>query len=846
MSWITTYCGWISAQAKWILLGLLAITLALASQLAYFTINPSPYFLSDTHPSRVIDKATKAAFTHTGEIAFIHLTASSGDIFNPSSLSTVVDLTRRISKLDLLAPSDEKKLRALSLSPEDKTSLTNLLSNGLGPEDITQIKALKPTKKSDQRYVNDLLSRMAPVRKVRSMASMEDLQVYIEEGEEILDTFALMETVPTTDDAMTTLKKKVVGNPLFQNILISEPVNGKVEATSLQVELAIDEKDSPNMIAMYDALNDLLTTTNTDDSLYLAGAPMVTAQTAFEMASNNQQLMPIVILIVLVILLLSFRSATGVLIPLFIAIMTTLWTMSIMAMFRIPQNIITTALPVFIISIAIADAIHFLSGYYQARSTTTADKAITKTFNELFSPLLITTVTTIIGFLAVSNTSIIYMQEFGWFVAIGIAIAFFLTVSLMPALLVMVDRRSTSGLINQSSTNTRIGQIAEKIIGQINQQKTLSLSIFVIFALGASFGIRHLTVDNKVIGNFAPHAPIRIADEKINAHFGGTTPLSLVFSSDTPYRFNDPEIITLLDQLSDHLKASPEVGYTLSLADYVKRSYQLNEAADFTLPDNPSSELISQYLFLYENGEKQDIRDLVNLGYDQTRIIVLLNDDRTSNIDKVLAQIDSFLADKLPEDITYIPSGFAELLSKSTQEIVIDQFNNNFIAVACIFVVLLLLLRSFVLACISIVPLMLTVYFIFSLMGAFNIPLDIGTALISCITFGVGIDYAIHFIVLLKQASEHATSLLDAVKKTARKVSGPILINSVSLAAGLLVTVTTDYKPIIYLGLIIATAMIICALITLVLLPLLVLILKPNVLKPKILNTHVSPAVMEK
>lgn len=835
MRWINTYCRVISEKAKWVLLGLLAITLVLASQLAYFTINPSPYFLSDSHPSRIKDKATKATFTHTGEIAFIHLTAASGDIFNQSSLQTLETLTNQISNVNLLKDDDNNKLRNLSLTPAEQAEVTRFLENGLGPEDISYLKALTPSSKSDKTYLKDLLSRLAPIKKVRSMASMEDLQIYIEEGEEILDTFPLMEAVPTNTLEMEQLKRKVIDNPLFQKILISEPMNGKVEATSLQVELAIDEKDSPNMIAIYDALNQLLSTIETEDSLYLAGAPMVTAQTAFEMASNNQQLMPIVILIVLMILLLSFRSVTGVFIPLFIAIMTTLWTMSLMAFFRIPQNIITTALPVFIISIAIADAIHFLSGYYSARQGENVENAISKTFEELFSPLLITTITTIIGFLAVSNTSIIYMQEFGWFVAVGIAIAFFLTISLMPALLVLVDRKSKSGLTNQSNTNIKIGRIAEKVVLKLQAHKTLSLIIFVGLALIASLGVRHLKVDNKVIGNFAPDAPIRIADEKINAHFGGTTPLSLVFSSDTPYRFNDPELLILLDQLADHLKESPEVGYTLSLADYVKRSHQLNETADFAIPENASSEMVGQYLFLYENGEKQDIRDIVTLGYDQTRLIVLLNDDRTSNIDKVLAKADAFLTGKLPEDVSYSAAGFAELLSKSTQEIVIDQFSNNFIAVACIFIVLLLLLRSFVLACISIVPLMLTVYFIFSLMGAFNIPLDIGTALISCITFGVGIDYAIHFIVLLKQASANTTNLLDAVRKTAKKVSGPILINSFSLAAGLLVTVTTDYKPIIYLGLIIATAMIICAIVTLVLLPLLVLILKPKVLEGKAL-----------
>ncbi len=845
--WIDRYCTWITSNTKLTLTLIVLITLGLCSQLIHFTINPTPYFLDVEHPSRQAEKRTKETFTNTGEFIFIILKSKDSDIFNPTSLTTLSTLTTHIENLTLVTPNDIRRLQKLAKKGINPPLIEDIIQEGISVADAQKLQQLKQllvqkNQKDTALYVDDLIHRLNPVKKVRSLATLDDLTVYTEGGEEIIDSFPLMEAVPTTQEDMDALKTRVTQNPMYPNFLLGGLANGDFSATSLQVELTLNEKDSPNMIALYESIDRLIKQYDTPDKLYFAGPPMVTAQTADSMASNNQRLMPYVVLIVLIILFLSFRTLQGVAIPLAIAIITTLWTLSVMAIYRIPQNIITTALPVFIISIAIADAIHFLSAYFVARQQHDQISAIKVTFRELITPLFITTVTTIVGFLAVSNTNIIFMREFGWFVALGIGFAFILTVTLQPVLLMLFDRSDKQNdYLQRAKGNETIGRIAAALVLQVYRHKIWVTIAFMALFITAGFSLKNLKVDNQVIGNFAADAPIRISDTLINKNFGGTTPFSIVLKSQTPDTFKKPDVLKAIDHIQQGLMRQATVGYSLSIVDFVKRAYQQQENTDYQLPDTDNPSVIAQYLFIYENAGQQEIRDVVNLSYDQTRLIISLNKDQSTEIDKVFSYIHKTLPNILPPGIDYEITGFAELLSTSTQEIAINQFSNNFVAIGCIFLILLVMLRSFPLACISMIPLLCTVYFVFALMAAAQIPLDIGTALISCITFGIGIDYAIHFIVILKQRVSRHPLLLDAVIDTSKKVAGPILINSISLAAGLLVTLTTDYKPVINLGLIIATAMVICAFITLILMPLMVLIIKPKSLS----NTTPEDALLK-
>lgn len=549
--------------------------------------------------------------------------------------------------------------------------------------------------------------------------------------------------------------------------------------------------------------------------------------------------MPFVFLVVGLVLYFCFGCRQGVFIPLTIATITTGWTVSTMALLGVPQNIVTTMLPVFIISIAVADAIHFLSAYYsfshatQQQSmnaqnsdvdNTDTDSALHNTFLHLFSPLLVTTITTAVAFIIIAQTELVFFQEFGWFTAIGIGYAFFLTITLLPVLLFLQKESLPSGAL-ESVLLTKLTQQIQQCASYLNQNTLRSYMLLLVFCMIASVHITKLDIDKEVIGFFDEQERIRIDEAKIKQYFGGTTPFNIHLTADSAHRFKDPDVLKAMETLTSELMAMETVGYTSSVVDFVKYSHQIIMESAYALPDNADASLIGQLLFLFESETTQDIRNVTTNDYQQARMFVSLRSDQSSSIDEVIDTVLSVSKAHMPADINISVSGFAELLATSTQEIVHDQVSHTSQAFIAIIIILSLLFRSIALAAIAVVPLFFTILLTFSLMSLTHIPLDIGTSIVTCISIGIGIDYTIHFLSFFKQATHQSQlPIIDAIKATLEHVSRPILINSFSLALGFLVLTVSDYAALAHLSYIIASAMILCAALTLIVLPLTLLL----------------------
>src|SRR5690606_36546394 len=197
-------------------------------------------------------------------------------------------------------------------------------------------------------------------KRVRSLARMEHMEAF--SGG--LDVRPLMRTLATEAERQA-LRAAVLNNPMFINGLISPAGN----ATTVQVEFNIAEDDSPAMLMAYREISRIIDDMSAQegfiDRVYLSGPPMIAAQTATSMEQDNQTLLPGVLLVIITVLLLSFGRLQGVVAPLLIAVIALFWTLGLMAVAGVKQNIVSSMLPVFIIAIAVCDAIHFLSTYYR-------------------------------------------------------------------------------------------------------------------------------------------------------------------------------------------------------------------------------------------------------------------------------------------------------------------------------------------------------------------------------------------------------------------------------------------------------------------------------------------------
>jgi uncharacterized protein len=805
----------------WLMLAvLLLITASAVVAVGRLEVNSTPYMIDKSHPSRVADADNKRLFSNTGEQAFVALDNPQGNIFNTKSLALVAELTRAFQAIEMVQPSDSDKLRALRADSRLEADVDAILEGGLTPADQPRLAALKQRlgeagalSHTQEAWLDSLQTRLVPIRKVRSLVTVENLLTV----DEALDVHPLMPRVPTDQAGLDALRAEATGNPLFLDSLVSRDGS----ATTIQVEFNIAQDDSPAMLQVYQAIVDITDQVQADDRIYLSGPPMIAAQTASNMEKDNQTLLPAVLLVILLILFVSFGRLQGVVAPLLIAIFSLVWTLGLMAACGVKQNIITSIMPVFIISIAVCDAIHFLADYYrnlppnpdrQARIDTAF-----KVMQQLFWPMFVTCMTTLVGFFSLIWTDVTFIREFGIFTGFGIFFAWLITIVFLPAIVILWKAEPPRhGLL----VSDRLDRMIAALGHFARYGKKLAFGMLVAIVLCSWYVVENLTVDNQVIGYFEEDSRIRQDDAAINAKFGGTTPISIMLESGKVDAFKDPAVIEAVAKLQEHLRQQQLVGFTYSPADFVKRLHQVTRdefaAEQYRLPSDISGSLLAQYYLLYENANGRDLFDVVDRRFQNGRVLAILHTDRSSEVGALMRDALDYAREVLPAGMTVRVSGYGEVLVATTDAVVWGQINSILSSPALIVLMVMAMFHSIRLGFVALLPLLFTLVGISGLMALTETDLDIGTSIIAAISFGIGIDYAIHVIAAMRHSQGTPQ---QATQYALRHTGKPILINTLALGLGFLVLCLSGYQSLVNLGFFISLTMLFAALFALLVLP---------------------------
>lgn len=805
-----------------VLAAFLVITVLALMSAGKLQINATPYMIGHEHPSRMADHQSKRTFTGTGEQAFIAVVNQEGDVFNPATLELISTLSQKFETMSLVSPADIQFLSTLTgLSNEQSGSLKAILDRGVIKQDAYKLSQLKRELSetgvlsfSEQGIFDTLLIRLDPVKKVRSLTTMEN----ITPTEDGIDIHPLMGR-KSQDPSAAELKKEVFENPLYIDGMIA----ADARATSIQVEFNIAEDDSPSMLLAFQAINKIVSETELGvNTVHLSGPPMIASETASNMEKDNQTLLPGVLLVILFVLLISFGRIQGMVIPMLIAIISLIWTLAVMSALGVKQNIITSMLPVFIIAIAVCDAIHFLSDYYRhlpqdADRQQRADAA-SAAIKQLFFPMLITTITTALGFVSLAWTEVTFIQEFGVFVGIGVVLAWVITIFFLPTMLVLWKAQPPKwGLLASRNLDGGVSSFA----AISKYAKPAIATTVVLIGVCAAIISQQLKVDNQVIGYFEETSQIRVDDKVLNEHFGGTTPISVMIETSEVDSFKQAEYVLALEKIENRLKSHELVGYTYALPDFVKR---LNQALNndmskqaYVLPDDLSAELLAQYYLLYENGNGRDLFDVIDRRYQNSRVLAILHSDKSSEVGTIINDVMGYAASILPAGSKVSVSGYGEILVATTNAVVWGQVTSLILASVLITLVVMMIFRSASIGMVVPLPLILTLLGVFVIMALTGTNLDIGTSIIAAISFGIGIDYSIHIISALKasQAQTRLARIEDALSKCAK----PILINTLALGLGFLVLTLSGYQALINLGYFISITMFLSAIFSLLVLP---------------------------
>ncbi|NOX33616.1 MAG: RND family transporter [Deltaproteobacteria bacterium] len=822
-----------------ILVFFVAFSIGAALLLPGLQRDPTPYLLPPSHESRVNLAKLRQNYTGANDSIIILLEAKK-TVFNKRTLLRIKKMTAAFENIHLVTDKDREELLRLSrTAPVEVASKMHELAKGhIDSETWMRIDEIKEvllsSPEGNQKILKALdtwMEKLSPVIKVTSLANTDN--ILGANGK--LTVNPVFDEIPQTKEGLLQLEKQVQSNDLFKNILFSK--GGK--STSIIIELGLGDDETQNRYLIYQQVKNIVENlVPGDEKEYIAGLPVVTGALGKVMEKDTQRLFPIVIFIVVASLFITFRQLKGVFVPLFVVLLSLIITLGLMVLFKIPLNIITTTLPVFILSIGVADGIHIFSEYRDNLASGYGRmESIEATLKHLTIPVIMTSLTTAVAFYAISMTRIIQLKHFGIFVSIGTIVAMLFSLFFIPALLVVLPEKNHKKTSNNRKEGSRFETAyADALVSMtkifVNHPALTSFVAGIIFIVSI-FGASKVLVDNNNAKYFLKDSTIYISTEKLNKDAAGSSVINLLIKTDSKEKepFKNPENLKYVEELAAFVKTLPKVGKVLGLTELIKRiNFVLNDEdpafnrVPVHLDSGPGTKnLISQLLLLYENGGGDALSDFTDSDYRKLNIPVILQTNSSLDIYRLSHDVKEFAAKNFPDHLKVDLSGSASVSVAATDEIVSGQMISMIVSLGLVLIMLVFTFKRLSYATIAMVPLVMTISINFSIMGFFGIPLNIGTAIISSIVIGIGVDYSIHYLSRLKKNLDMGMDFSSALNNTVRRSGKAIVSNAFTVGLGFVALWFSILTPLIIMGWMITVTMLVSAVSTLALIPVLII-----------------------
>ena len=494
-------------------------------------------------------------------------------------------------------------------------------------------------------------------RNVKSFATTNNI---LSSGDSLIQE-RLLKGEMTSPQDVERLKRALSDNRLFEKVLIS--ADRKAAAFYIPVT---DEADAKRIT---DQIKQFILEEGGDgadgDRFYIGGQRVAEDVFGVLMFQEMAALSPIVGLVILLGLWLMFRrlSFSHILAPMLVAMFSVIWTMGLMIWLGIPVHIMSSMAPVFLMSYGVVDGIHVLSELYgKYRNLRDRKRAVLETMWELRRPMLLTSLTTAAAFASLYLTNIPPVRVFGVFVAFGILVAWALSVTLIPAL-VMLTRpqkleQKVAAVAQAGNPPDSQGLLSQWLgrLGAFNLRH--SKAIFyggVLVLLLAGLGLTRLQINDSPVWWFKSGAPVRVATDLLNEKFGGISLLYIVAEGQKD-DMKRPEVLRYFEGLQQYLEEDPWVGKTLSLADIVKRINRVwsgDDPAFEKIPDSKTA--IAQFLLMYlSSGDPSDLQDFVDhTSYDKANIIVQVKSPGSAIMERIVQRARSYLRENALEGVQF-------------------------------------------------------------------------------------------------------------------------------------------------------------------------------------------------
>src|SRR3989339_171036 len=660
---------------------------------------------------------------------------------------------------------------------------------------------------SQTRILSQALEGIPEVDKVRSIATINKIESS-EGGFAVSPLLPIDPDTPIDSSCLWHVRAYLAKNPDLKSSFISR--DGMYAcALVFYKTTGINEKEAARkVVACADSVLK-------GEKAVIAGTPFMRAVLARSIFSDIITLMPLVILVLFVMLIASFRTPHVIPLVFQVVVLTVFSTLGLMGWFGYRFMLINSTMPVVLLSIACADAIHIITHFFRlSRTGLSPEAAVRATMTDLMQPVFLTSLTTIAGFITLTTSPVTVMVPYGLFLSFGGFWVWVLSVFLLPARLSTYVPPAVRLLRGRNEPVSQSSRFVDTLGNAVCQRPKIVLIASIALVSVSVYGIFRVEIEVN-FNNFFPRTnPIRVANEFIDMHFNGVTNICVMAQTSKDNGVKDPAVLGVVRDIAAYIERIPGMGTTMSLpAVIAKMNRTINDdsASYERLPE--TREQVAQLLELYSmSGDPSDFEKMVNNEYTATLINAPMRSLSTRHISAIIDSIDAYKATHANTALVHLSTtGFAVFIRDFVGLIIRSSLLSIICSIVLVFFISSIAYRSFLWAFFSILPLLCAVVLLFGLMGLFGIELNHVTALMTSLIIGVGVDFAVHFIsqarLLLRNGEERETF----VRTTIRNVGGPILVNSLTVSAGFSVLLFSNFVPMRFLGALVGISLLSCA-----------------------------------
>jgi len=655
----------------------------------------------------------------------------------------------------------------------------------------------------------------------RRVDSITNFQHTIAKGDDLIVADLVSDPALLTAAELQAIKKIALAEPLLVNHLISK--TGLV--SSVNVTLQLPEKDPRETqlaAGKARALAAKIEMRYPAIKLRLTGIAMMNNAFVESAVSDNVRLVPAMYGVIILVSALSLRSITAVMSVVLLILYSISAAMGVFGWsggFLTPTSAVA---PTVILTIAVADSIHLLATMLNGmRNGHDKKEAIRESLEANFQPIILTNLTTMVGFLTMNFSDAPPFRDMGNIAALGVMAACLLTISFVPALITILPVRVK---LKQAASVSILSRLALFVIRHRKAMVLINGTIVVFLTYLASYN----ELDDDFVEYFDKTTEFRRATDFFNKNMCGIYTIELSIQGEEEGAINDPVFLQRVEQFSIWLKRQPEVKHVNSVTDIFKRLNK-NMHGDrpdwYKLPDR--RDLAAQYLLMYEMSLPYglDLNDQINVDKSGLKVIVTLNRVSSNQMLDLESRVKAWFYQNMPEVRAEPASSglmFAHIGKRNTSNMILG----SIFELAVISIILITAFRSLRLGLISLIPNLVPAGIAFGIWSLIDGKVGLGLSVVASITFGIVIDDTIHFISKYRSGRiKKGLNSQDAVFYASSSVGESLWMTTVILVSGFTVLSFSHFTVNSNMGLLSAITIAVALVMDLLFLPPLLIML---------------------